>query len=81
MYEILIVEDEKDIADGLEINLSKEGYRVFKATKGGEVMNLVIQKSPDLILLDIVLPDMSGFDVCRELRQKGLAVPIIMLTA
>ena len=81
MSEILIVEDEQDLADGLEINLSKEGYRVLKVTTGDAVMNLVIQKSPDLIILDIVLPDMSGFDVCRELRQKGLAVPIIMLTA
>ncbi len=81
MSEILIVEDEQDLADGLEINLSKEGYRVLKVTTGGAVMNLVIQKRPDLIILDIVLPDMSGFDVCRELRQKGLAVPIIMLTA
>jgi two-component system response regulator VicR len=81
MSEILIVEDEQDLADGLEINLSGEGYRVLKVTTGAAVMNLVIQKSPDLIILDIVLPDMSGFDVCRELRQKGLAVPIIMLTA
>ncbi len=81
MPDILIVEDEKDLADGLEINLSTEGYRVFKVTEGDAVMNLVIQKSPDLILLDILLPDMSGLDVCRELREKGLAVPIIMLTA
>ncbi len=81
MYEILIVEDEKDLADGLGINLSKAGYQVLKVTNGDAVMNLVIQKGPDLILLDIGLPDMSGFDVCRELRQKGLTVPIIMLTA
>ena len=71
MSEILIVEDEQDLADGLEINLSKEGYRVLKVTTGDAVMNLVIQKSPDLIILDIVLPDMSGFDVCRELRGQG----------
>ena len=81
MYEILIVEDEKAIADGLAINLSKEGYRVSKVTEGNSVLDLVIQKSPHLILLDILLPDMSGLDVCRELRQKGLDVPIIMLTA
>ncbi len=81
MSKILVVEDEQDLADGLEIILSKEGYRVLKVTTGAAVMNLVIQKNPDLIILDIVLPDMSGFDVCRELRQKGLAVPIIMLTA
>ncbi len=81
MHQILIVEDEQDLADGLEINLSKEGYRVLMATNGDAGMNLVMQKGPDLILLDIGLPDMSGLDVCRELRQKGLTVPIIMLTA
>jgi len=80
MYQILIVEDDKDIADGLGMHLSKEGYTVLKVTEGDSVVNLVIQKSPHLILLDIVLPGMSGIDVCRELRQKGLDVPIIMLS-
>ena len=79
-YQILIVEDDKDIADGLGVNLSKEGYTVLKVTEGDSVVNLVIQKSPHLILLDVVLPGISGFDVCRELRQKGLEVPIIMLS-
>jgi len=81
MYEILIVEDEKALADGLGINLSKEGYRVSKVAEGNGVVNLVLKNSPHLILLDLLLPDMSGLDVCRELRQKGLEVPIIMLTA
>jgi len=80
MYQILIVEDDKDIADVLGMHLSKEGYTVLKVTEGDSVVNLVIQKSPHLILLDIVLPGMSGIDVCRELRQKGLDVPIIMLS-
>lgn len=80
MYKILIVEDEEDLADGLAVNLSKEGYEVLKVAAGREVVNLVIKKSPDLILLDIVLPDISGFEVCRELRQKGLDLPIIILT-
>ncbi len=80
MYEILIVEDEKALADGLGINLSKEGYRVSKVAEGDGVVNLVLKNSPHLILLDLLLPDMSGLDVCRELRQKGLEVPIIMLT-
>ncbi len=80
MYQILIVEDDKDIADGLGMHLSEEGYTVLKVTEGDSVVNLVIQKSPHLILLDIVLPGMSGIDVCRELRQKGLDVPIIMLS-
>ena len=80
MYQILIVEDDKDIADVLGMHLSEEGYTVLKVTEGDSVVNLVIQKSPHLILLDIVLPGMSGIDVCRELRQKGLDVPIIMLS-
>lgn len=80
MHQILIVEDDKDIADGLGMHLSEEGYTVLKVTEGDSVVNLVIQKSPHLILLDIVLPGMSGIDVCRELRQKGLEVPIIMLS-
>ena len=80
MHQILIVEDDKDIADGLGMHLSEEGYTVLKVTEGDSVVNLVIQKSPHLILLDIVLPGMSGIDVCRELRQKGLDVPIIMLS-
>ena len=81
MSKILIVEDEKDLAEGLEVNLSKEGYEVLKVATGKVVVNLVIKKSPDLVLLDIVLPDISGFDVCRELRRKGLDVPIIILSA
>ena len=80
MYQILIVEDVKDIADGLGMHLSEEGYTVLKVTEGDSVVNLVIQKSPHLILLDIVLPGMSGIDVCRELRQKGFDLPIIMLS-
>ncbi len=80
MYQILIVEDDKDIADGLGMHLSEEGYTVLKVTEGDSVVNLVIQKSPHLILLDIVLPGMSGIDVCRELRQKGFDLPIIMLS-
>ena len=80
MYQILIVEDDKDIADGLGMHLSEEGYTVLKVTEGDSVVNLVIQKSPHLILLDIVLPGMSGIDVCRELRQRGFDLPIIMLS-
>ena len=80
MYQILIVEDDKDIADGLGMHLSEEGYTVLKVTEGDSVVNLVIQKSPHLILLDIVLPGMSGIDVCRELRQKGFDLSIIMLS-
>lgn len=81
MTKILVVEDEADLARGLEINLAKEGYRVLKATSGDAAIDLAIKENPHLILLDVMLPGMSGLDVCRELRQKGLDLPIIMLTA
>lgn len=80
-YRILIIEDEEDIVRGLEINLSREGYRVLKATTGDAGLRLAIKENPDLIILDLMLPGMNGLDVCRELRQKGFESPIIMLTA
>jgi DNA-binding response OmpR family regulator len=81
MNKILIVEDNADLATGLEINLHKEGYKVFKAATGEEGIKIAIRDSPDLIILDIMLPGISGLDVCRELRQKSIGTPIIMLTA
>ncbi len=81
MHKILIVEDEEDLLRGLEINLSKEGYRVLKATRGEAAVSLAIKENPHLILLDVMLPGISGLDVCRELRRKGVETPIIMLTA
>ena len=81
MYAILIVEDEKDLLNGLALNLRNEGYQVLKASRGDEGLQLAQQENPHLILLDVMLPQMSGLDVCRELRRKGLDMPIIMLTA
>lgn len=81
MHKILIVEDEEDLLKGLEINLNKEGYRVLRATRGDAAIDVAIKENPHLILLDVMLPGMSGLDVCRELRKKGLETPIIMLTA
>jgi len=78
---ILIVEDEADLARGLEINLRREGYEVLKAGTGDHGLHLALNENPDLILLDVMLPGMNGFDVCRQLRQKGFDAPIIMLTA
>lgn len=80
-YKILVVEDEEDLLRGLEINLTAEGYRVLKAVRGEAAINIAIRESPDLILLDVMLPGMSGLDVCRELRMKAVEAPIIMLTA
>jgi two-component system alkaline phosphatase synthesis response regulator PhoP len=81
MHKILIIEDQEDLLKGLEINLNKEGFQVLKATRGEVGVNLAIKENPHLIILDVMLPGMSGLDVCRELRQKGIDVPIIMLTA
>ena len=78
---ILVVEDEADLARGLEINLRREGYEVLKAGTGDQGLQLALQENPDLILLDVMLPGMNGFDLCRLLRQKGFEAPIIMLTA
>lgn len=77
---ILIVDDEKPIADILEFNLKKEGFNVFCAYDGEEALELVEEKKPDLMLLDIMLPKRDGMEVCREVRKK-YDFPIIMLTA
>lgn len=81
MNKILIVEDNVDLANGLAINLKKEGYKVFKAATGEDALKIAVRDSPNLIILDIMLPGISGFDVCRELRNKSIDIPIIMLTA
>jgi DNA-binding response OmpR family regulator len=81
MPKILIVEDNIDLANGLEINLKKEGYKVTKTSTGEDALKIAVRDCPDLIILDVMLPGISGFDVCRELRNKSIEIPIIMLTA
>jgi len=78
---VLIVEDERAVARGLEYGLTKEGYTVLWADTGKKALQLSRSENPDLILLDIRLPDISGFDVCRQLRSEGRRSPILMLTA
>lgn len=78
---VLIVEDEKSIVDILSFNLTKEGYETLEAYDGATGLQLAREKDPDLILLDLMLPRMNGFDVCRNLREGGSAIPVIMLTA
>ena len=78
---VLIVDDEKNIVDILSFNLIREGYEILCAYDGREGLELALQKNPDLILLDIMLPYMDGFKVCREFRKKNNLTPIIMLTA
>jgi DNA-binding response OmpR family regulator len=78
---ILIVEDEPAVARGLEYGLSREGFEVLWAETGQRALALARGEAPHLILLDIRLPDLSGFDVCRQLRSEGRRLPILMLTA
>lgn len=77
---ILIVDDEKPIVDILKFNLKKEGFETIEAYDGQTGLELALTKNPDLILLDVMLPEMDGFSVCREVRAKS-QVPIILLTA
>jgi DNA-binding response OmpR family regulator len=78
---ILIVEDDESIARGLEHNLRAEGFEVSRARRGATALDLAARLEPDLITLDVMLPGMSGIDVCRELRRRGIRSPVIMLTA
>lgn len=80
---ILIIEDEQDIARMLEYNLKKEGFRVISALDGQEGLRLAQKQRPNIIILDLMLPEIDGLEVCRLLRQNNdtLAIPVIMLTA
>lgn len=78
---ILIVEDEKNIVDILNFNLVKEGYSTMEAYDGQAGLQLALEQDPDLILLDLMLPKMDGFEVCKTLREQGRTTPVIMLTA
>ena len=81
MHSILIIEDDPSILLGVQKNLKFEGYNVLCAQDGEQGLDLVFSKKPDLIILDIMLPRISGFDICKAIRQKKLPVLIIMLTA
>ena len=78
---VLIVEDEKNIVDILRFNLQREGYRTVEAYDGEAGLAKAVSENPDLILLDVMLPKLIGFDVCKTLRAQGNNVPVIILTA
>jgi len=81
MPRILIVDDEPEIVRGLEDNLRFEGYQTLTAGNGADALAVAAREAPDLIVLDLMMPVVSGWDVCRTLRARGIDVPIIMLTA
>ncbi len=77
---VLIVDDEKNIVDILKFNLRKEGFETIEAYDGEEGLEMALNENPDLVILDVMLPKMDGFEVCRKVRQSS-SVPILMLTA
>jgi DNA-binding response OmpR family regulator len=79
-HAVLVVEDDKNLLDTLRYNLKNEGYEVFTAADGAAAVEIARREKPDVIVLDVMLPEMSGFDVCRILR-KEMTTPILMLTA
>lgn len=78
---ILIVEDEPNMVAGLRDNFEYEGYEVIAASDGVEGLERALQESPDLLILDVMMPRMSGLEVCKQLKAKRPSLPIIMLTA
>ena len=81
MSKILVIEDEKEMIRGLKDILEFEGYEVATAETGKEGLLAVSRNEPDCIILDLMLPDVSGYEVCEQIRQKRLRTPILMLTA
>ncbi len=81
MTKILIVEDEPNMVAGLRDNFEYEGYQVITAGDGVEGLRRALKDSPDLVVLDVMMPRMSGLDVCKQLRAKRPSLPVIMVTA
>jgi DNA-binding response OmpR family regulator len=79
--DVLIIEDDVSILRGLKDNLIIEGYRVHISTDGQEGLQFALEKHIDLLLLDIILPGMNGYEICRKLKKEKPQVPIIMITA
>jgi len=81
MTHILIIEDDLALLRGLKDNLLAESYEVSTATDGEAGYRMIREKDPDVVILDLMLPGMSGYEVCRKVREEGVATPILMLTA
>lgn len=80
-HSILVVEDNKDLLKLLNINLSDQGYTVYTADNGISGIDMFHSKKPDLVVLDVMLPRLDGFEVCKKIRNDDKSVPILMLTA
>lgn len=81
MTKVLIVDDEPAMRQGLADNLEFEGYETAMAANGKEGLEMILASRYDLVVLDVMMPEMSGFDVCKELRKRNITVPVILLTA
>ncbi len=81
MHKILVVEDDKNILTGIVDNLEMDGFKAIIARDGKEALKQVKEREPDLIILDVMMPKMSGFEVCKELKANGVKTPIIFLSA
>ncbi|WP_018753090.1 response regulator transcription factor [Paenibacillus sanguinis] len=78
---ILVIDDDEKITSMLRRGLAFEGYDVFTARNGAEGLSMILSEDPDLIILDVMMPQVDGFEVCRRLREGGSTVPVLMLTA
>lgn len=81
MKKILIIEDEKNMIEGLRFNLEARDYIVISALDGETGLNKVVEERPDLIILDLMLPGINGYEVCKKLKESEPEIPIVMLTA
>ena len=78
---ILVVDDEESLLESIRFLLEQQGYRVLTALRGAEALAVAAREKPDLVLLDVMLPGMDGFEICRSLRQQGFAGLVVLLTA
>src|SRR5262245_17254567 len=81
MNRIVVIEDDSAILRGLSDSLRAESYEVHAAADGAAGYRIVCEQQPDLVILDLNVPGMNGYEVCREIRRHGMATPILMLTA
>jgi DNA-binding response OmpR family regulator len=81
MKRVLVIEDDIDLLVGLKDNLELEGYEVLTATNGDDGLNTAVRARPHVIVLDVMLPKLNGFNVCRALADRGITIPILILTA